>query len=199
MSASLTARVDRVLREHFPGHERGIGEVIVREAERTNVRVSWLLALVETESSFRNVFGHDRLPGAARRGPRQADGTRSDEAMGGKRAGGIPESWVRVTRARYAFYKLRRGRWGAQGVGPCQLTWPGYQDLADRRGGCWRFAVNIAVGAEVIAGLVKQYGGWMAALATYNAGSPSSAAGQDYARRVQARRQLWVRRLDALR
>lgn len=180
MSASLTGRVERVLRDHFPGHERGIGEVIVREAERHDLRVSWLLALVETESAFRNVFGHDRLGD-------------------GRRAGGVPESWQRVTRTRYAYYKLRRGRMGAQGVGPCQLTWPGYQDDADRRGGCWRFAVNIAVGAEVIAGLVRQHGGWMPALAAYNAGSASSAAGHEYARRVQQRRQLWVRRLDALR
>jgi hypothetical protein len=91
---------------------------------------------LETESAGgRNVWGHDPVD-----------------------TGGIYRKGSAVTREAYLAYKARRAELGAQGVGPCQLTWRGYQDLADGRGACWDWRVNAAVGFEVLAGLIRAHG-----------------------------------------
>lgn len=88
-------------------------DIVVREAKRSSLPVSLVCAIVEKESGFRNVFGHD------------------------------PTIFVgagTVTKEKYLAYKQQhgpRGKGGMQGVGPCQLTWWTLQDRADVLGGCW--------------------------------------------------------------
>lgn len=113
-------------------------------------------ALLEKESGGRNIFGHDPTIFAG--------------------AG-------RVTKRKYLEYRAMRDRTGkSQGVGPCQLTWRGFQNKADALGGCWIPKYNMQVGF----GLLKEYhdttGSWQAAGTKYN-GSPEY--GRDFATRVE--------------
>jgi hypothetical protein len=91
----------------------------IEAAVKAKIPRSRGLALVQTETNFRNVYGHDPTIFAG--------------------AG-------QVTEHNYARYKRERGRTQMQGVGPCQLTWWELQDRADRMGGCWRPEVNMLVG-----------------------------------------------------
>lgn len=119
---------------------------IVLEARRAGIPVSLAFALVEQESDFANVFGHD------------------------------PTIFVgagEVSRSKYLAYKAQRGTRLMQGVGPCQLTWWQTQDAADRLGGCWKPAVNIRVALTMLAGLVHARG-LRAGIAAYN-GSGAAA------------------------
>ena len=101
---------------------------IVLECRRSGLPISAGFALIEKESGFRNVFGHD---------PVQS----------------IPRSWqgTTVTRRKYQTYKANRkaGR-GMQGVGPPQITWYEYQDEADRLGGCWVPKHSIRMGMRIL-------------------------------------------------
>lgn len=121
---------------------------IVREARREGVRLSLAFALVEQESGFTNVFGHDPTIFAG--------------------AG-------KVTRANYAEYKRRRGHSLMQGVGPCQLTWWETQDLADREGGCWNPTANIRVGLRTLAQNIRAHG-QHAGIARYNGSGEAAEA-----------------------
>jgi len=133
----------------------------IAAAERTGLPLAVLCAVLEQETGGgRNVFGHDAV-----KPPQQSGGT--------------------VTRARYERYLTLRPTHGAQGVGPMQLTWPGYQDRADDLGGCWRPRVNILVGAEILAQASRSLGTYRA-LAAYN-GSTA------YADQVTARLPKWRR------
>src|SRR4051812_46366339 len=98
--------------------------IAYQEAQRAGLEYAVLCAVLEQESGGgHNVFGHDRV-----RNP----------VVGG-----------RVTKKRYLLYrKYQRQGEGMQGVGPMQLTYYTYQDLADRYGGCWKVRYNIRVGAE---------------------------------------------------
>lgn len=141
-----------------------------REAKRAHVPVSVLAAVLDQETGgARNVFGHDR-----------------DKY--GHRLGGIPESWVNVTKARYLIYKAARPSKGMQGVGPMQLTWYAFQDKADAYGGCYLPKINIRVGAEMLRDEFKQYGSWWAAFWHYN-------GSQAYANVVEGRRKHWLDKL----
>lgn len=142
---------------------------IFDEAKRTGLGYALGLALIEQETGFRNVFGHDPT---------------------------IFSGAGEVTRDKYFAYKAKRGARGTggmQGVGPAQLTWWEYQDRADLRGGCWQPEHNIAVGFDVLAAAVKTHGE-RKGLAVYNGGSrnPNFA----YADQVLARKRKWVGRLS---
>lgn len=138
---------------------------IVLEARRAGIPISLGFALVEAETGFRNVFGHDTTIFAGA-------GT--------------------VTRAKYLRYKAERKRTGAmQGVGPCQLTWYAYQDDADKRGGCWIPRHNIAAGFDVLAANIKAYGR-AEGIARYNGTGPAAAR---YSRNVRQRAGVWHSRL----
>lgn len=142
---------------------------IVAEAHLAGIPTSLGMALLETESGFRNVFGHD---------PTRA----------------IPRSWMgqKVTEARYLVYKANRKRGlGMQGVGFGQLTWWETQDLADRNGGCWKASVNIRVSFRTLAARIKTYG-YAIGVARYNG---SGAAAANYSRTVRARARVWHARL----
>lgn len=92
--------------------------------------------LLEKESSGgRNVWGHDNVS-----------------------TGGFYTKGADVTKEAYLQYKAARAHLGAQGVGPTQLTFPDFQDLADGRGGCWDFRVNCSVGFEILVGHFKAKG-----------------------------------------
>jgi len=140
---------------------------IVMEARRADIPVSLAFAVVEQESGFQNIFGHD------------------------------PTIFVgagKVTKAKYLDYKHARGTPGRrmQGVGPVQLTWWTFQDRADALGGCWIARNNIRVGFDHLGDLLRQYKGSMrSALAVYNAGNTGSAQGQRYASEVLKRQRRW--------
>lgn len=141
---------------------------IVWEARRAGISVSLGCALVEQESGFRNVFGHDR-------------GANPNPIQGGE-----------VTKARYLTYRdyLRRG-YDAQGVGPVQLTYPGYQRQADALGGCWVVRHNIRVGFGALAALIAAHGE-RGGVRRYNGSGP---AAQRYADSVLSRKRKWHARL----
>jgi peptidoglycan hydrolase-like protein with peptidoglycan-binding domain len=113
-------------------------DAIVRESKRYGVPVSLVCAVLEVETGFQNVFGHDDV-----RNPIKSP----------------PRGLLTVTEARYRQYlKFRRAGLGNQGVGPMQLTSPGLQDRADALGGCWKVDPNIRVGVEYLAGNIQRLG-----------------------------------------
>jgi hypothetical protein len=145
---------------------------IILEARRAGIPISLGFALVETESGFRNVWGHDAEPNG-----------------GTTHLGGKP-----VRKADYLAYKKRRGptgRGGMQGVGVSQLTWYSTQDRADSLGGCWIAKHNIAVAFDILASNIKQHGE-RAGIKAYNG---SGLAAERYASLVLGRKVKWHRRL----
>ncbi|MDX6632758.1 MAG: hypothetical protein QOG26_763 [Solirubrobacterales bacterium] len=136
--------------------------LILDEADRTGIMLSLGLALVEQESGFQNVFGHDGVRNPVRGGP--------------------------VTKDRYLAYKhYRKAGYGMQGVGLTQLTWYSFQDRADALGGCWKPRWQLRVGFEVLAANIRQHG-QHAGIAAYNGSGP---AAQHYADQVIARQRAW--------
>jgi hypothetical protein len=77
------------------------------------------------------------------------------ESSGGRNVfqGGAP-----VTEELYRSYLARRDTDGTTGVGPCQLTFAGYQDEADTLGGCWVPRYNCRVGFKALGGFIDQHG-----------------------------------------
>jgi len=138
---------------------------IVLEARRADIPISLAFALIEQESGFSNVFGHDPT---------------------------IFQGAGKVTKAKYLDYKRARGTPGRrmQGVGPAQLTWWEFQDRADRLGGAWVARRNIRVAFEHLGGLLKHHS-TRDALAIYNAGNARSRQGQNYAASVMRRQRKW--------
>lgn len=151
---------------HHP--ESGIATHLLDACNKTGLPVSYGLALIEKESGFRNVFGHDPTTS-------------------------IPESWKgsKVTWVKYRYYKLRRGSRGAQGVGPAQLTYPGYQDQADRHGGCHKPYPNMLVAFSALKANTDRLGKEKGA-AAYNGSGPAAVTyGQDFVRKQTA----WHRKI----
>lgn len=93
----------------------------------------------------------------------------------------------RVTKNKYLAYKRQRQAGGGmQGVGPMQLTWWEFQDLADKRGGCWKPYINMVVGAEILHKYWNQTGNWERVGTKWN-GSP------DYGRDLFLKIDKWRR------
>lgn len=121
------------------------------------VPVSLGVALQEQESGGRNIFGAD------------------DNA---------PFAHQPVTKERVLrLVSHVRAGGTSNGVGPMQLTFLAFIEEANRDGGAWRPAVNIATGLGIIADHVRKHG-VRDGLATYNAGNPRSADGRAYASEV---------------
>ncbi len=100
--------------------------------------VSLVCAVLEVETGFQNVFGHDAVRNPVKSPPR---------------------GLLAVTEDRYKQYlHFRRQGLGNQGVGPMQLTSPGLQDRADALGGCWKVDPNVRVGVEYLAGNIQRLG-----------------------------------------
>lgn len=128
-------------------------EDIVVAAHSRGCPLSVACAMVTMESNGRNVWGHDPTSS-------------------------IPPSWKggKVTRLRHLFYKVRRGRYGAQGEGPGQLTSPGLQDAADRLGGCWKPLHNLEVAFSYLVSLEREFGSWRLAFQHFNGSGPAAVA-----------------------
>ncbi len=152
-------------------HGGRYGRIIVSEARRSGVPVSLVCAVIEKETHFANVFGHDTVTNPVKSPPRPA-----------------PD--LEVTKARYRKYlEHRKLGQGNQGVGPMQLTSPGLQDRADELGGCWRPGPNIRVGVEFLAANIQRLGR-KPGIQAYN-----GASGDAYATAVLALEERWRERL----
>lgn len=116
--------------------------------------------LMKESGGGRNVWGHDNVA-----------------------AGGNYVKGAVVTQEAYARYKAARAVNGAQGVGPTQLTWPGFQDRADARGGTWDWRVNCAVGFEILADAISRLG--------LRGGFKAYNGGDAYAADAMARYAVW--------
>jgi uncharacterized protein YcbK (DUF882 family)/peptidoglycan hydrolase-like protein with peptidoglycan-binding domain len=143
---------------------------VISEARRAGIPLALACALLEKETAGgHNVFGHDRDRNGHYIFPAR-DGT------------------VAVTEELYRKYKARRKATGLpQGVGPCQLTFAGFQDQADALGGCWKPAVNMRVGFKVLADNIR-VNGQARGIARYNG---SGDAAEAYSRDVQAKARRW--------
>jgi murein DD-endopeptidase MepM/ murein hydrolase activator NlpD len=145
-------------------------DIVIAEARRSNVPVSLVCAVMEVESSFTNVFGHDGVANPI------------------KSVRGRPN--LIVTETLYKTYLQHRNRGeGCQGVGPMQLTSAFLQDRADKLGGCFKPGPNIRVGVEYLASLIARFGGVHGGLKAYNGSSA-------YADHVMDRARVWHDRLE---
>ncbi len=143
---------------------------VVELAALAGLELAAAATLLEKESSGgRNIFGRD------------------DVDTGGFYTLGGP-----VTKASYLRYREHRAEFGAQGVGPTQLTYPPFQDRADRQGGCWDWRVNTRVGFDIVSGLIKAKG-VRSGFRAYNGTGPTAEA---YADDVMKRLRVWRERLD---
>lgn len=137
---------DQHIRRALIAQEHGAEFIvaIIRSCVKYDLPLSAGFALVEKETGFRNVWGHDPM-------------TKFQGFHDGlKYAGGIDGvEGKEVTKARYQKYLKEREKYGYQGVGPLQLTWGPTQDVADKRGGAWNPAANIDVGIETLARNLK--------------------------------------------
>ena len=164
--AHTDAGLAAVIRAHGGHYE----DIIIAEARRSKVPVSLVCAVIEAESSFTNVFGHDPV-----RNPI-------------KSIHGQPN--LVVTEALYkAYVRHRDNGEDCQGVGPMQLTAKFLQDRADALGGCFKPAPNIRTGVERLGVLMKQRGSMHGALVGYN-GSTA------YADAVIKLQRVWHTRLE---
>jgi len=148
-----------------------VPRIAFEEAKRAGLELAVLCAVLEQETGGgRNVYGHDR-------------GSDGKVIWHGK-AGTVP-----VTQDNYAAYMKFRDKRGRppygrmQGVGPMQLTYYTYQDLADKYGGCWNSRYNVRVGAEILARAIKR-SGLHRALWLYN-------GAEAYADAVEERIEKW--------
>jgi len=147
--------------------------LVVTAAESVGLPVALAAAILEQESGGgRNVWGHDPVENR-----------------------GIYVPGSPVTEATYRRYKIAadRGEIGRQGVGPMQLTGRDWQDAADRRGGCWDPAANMAAGFSGLVTLVNRFG-LPAGVERYNGSGP---AAERYRDMVLARYRVWVTRLGS--
>jgi len=144
---------------------------VVQLAAAAGLELAAAATLLEKESGGgHNVWGHDNVE-----------------------TGGHYVKGAEVTEQAYRNYKADRvrGRIGAQGVGPTQLTFGGFQDQADQRGGCFNWRVNCAVGFEILADHIHRLGtrdGFRA----YNGSGP---AAERYADDAMGKLAAWRSRL----
>lgn len=153
----------RQLRKH--GVRRGYPKVIIREARREKVPLSWALALVDQESAFQNIFGGDH-------GNLQHDDR-------------PPYYHVPVTSSRVkALLRYVAQGHASNGVGPTQLTSVGYIVLAEREGGAHRPKINVRVGLRV---LKAKCGGDYENRAWLFNGAPA------YQQQIEGKQRKWAR------
>lgn len=117
---------------------------IVWEARRARIPISLAFALVEQESNFRNVVGHDQggpHPGAA-----------------------VTRQVVRDILASPV----------SNGVGLTQLTWKPYIRKADSLGGAHRPKYQLRVGFRALADNVHRAGSLRSGIRAYNGSGPAA-------------------------
>lgn len=98
-----------------------------------------------------------------------------------------------VTEANYTDYVGERDSFDpphCQGVGPTQLTFKGFQDQADRLGGCWKPIINMIVGFGIIADYRARGRSWRDCWLGYSGGK------ETYADEMDARLIWWRAKLN---
>ena len=139
---ALSAR-DQALVDMLNKHGLRFPMWTIAEARRVGLPLSYALAFLEKESTGRdrngkpgfglNLFGSDPVRNPVR--------------------GGF------VTHEKYKTYLAnRKSGLGMQGVGPLQLTWWEYQDMADEEGGCWHPRSNMRVGFAIAKRQIRDHG-----------------------------------------
>ncbi|HWM11066.1 MAG TPA: hypothetical protein VNO82_17045 [Solirubrobacteraceae bacterium] len=166
--ARLTAAIDR--------HGGRYAKEIIAASRLTGAPVALLCAIAYHETNFRNIYGRDA--------GRRPNPVRSP----------APPNALVVNRENYRRYlKARNSGFDANGVGVMQLTSHGYQDRADKLGGCWKPDINIRVGAEVILEKIRIQGGSLRqGIRAYNG---EGDAAEKYADNVLHTLRLWEQRL----
>jgi hypothetical protein len=143
---------------------------VVELAALAGLELAAAATLLQKESGGgANVYGHDPV-----------------------QTGGFYELGGPVTKTNYKKYKEHRSQFGAQGVGPTQLTFPGFQDRADLRGGCFDWRVNVLVGFEILSGHISA-NGVKKGFRAYNGSGP---AAERYATDALAKLRVWRDRLE---
>jgi hypothetical protein len=148
---------------------------VVELAAATGLDLAAACAMLEKESGGgANIWGHDGVVVA-------------------------PNTYVKggqVTEANYRAYKaaVLAGKAGRQGCGPTQLTYGGFQDMADAVGGCWDWRANVLTGFKILAGQIKS-GGTRVGFRTYNGGPTANAQSEAYATDAMNRYNAWRARL----
>jgi hypothetical protein len=160
LAQEISAQIQKLGGDH-------IATNIVKAARHTGLKISLGCAVLQHESLFKNVYGHDGVRNPIKSPP-----------------GGVK----RVTRANYLIYRgyLKLGM-GAQGVGYGQLTYPGFQQQADALGGCWKAGPNIIVSFTGLANNIRAHGEHDGVKA-YNGNGP---AAEKYAHDVLALSAHW--------
>lgn len=143
---------------------------VVELAGAAGLDLAAAATLLEKESGGgHNVWGHDAV-----------------------NTGGLYVKGSVVTQGAYMAYKAQRAHLGSQGVGPCQLTWRGFQDQADVLGGCWDWRSNVTVGFRTLASLI-QGKGMRDGFRAFNGAGP---AAEKYANDAMGRYAAWRARLS---
>lgn len=164
----MTAR-DLLLAQRAKRHGAKSSLRIVYEARKAGIPISLAFALVQQESGFRNVFGHDSG------GPFKGEPVTHEKVkalLNHVAAGGV-----------------------SNGVGLTQLTWPGYIKEAEHLGGAHIPKNQLRVGFNALARNIHAHGE-VGGLATYNAGDPHNRKGIFYARQVEEKQSYWHRVLS---
>jgi hypothetical protein len=133
---------------HRAGVPSGWSSLVIEAAVKAGIPRSRGFALIQTETNFRNIYGHDPT---------------------------IFAGHGRVTADNYARYKRERGHTHMQGVGPAQLTYWSIQDDADRIGGCWKPEANLLVGFRYLAESCRNLG-TRQGIAAYNGAGAAAQA-----------------------
>ena len=185
----MASKRDQKLANIAKRHGANYSLRIVMEARRAGIPISLGFALIEQESDFRNVYGHDDTLSVPKSLPR-GQSPRHYPVQGGI-----------VTARNWKVYLSRRGstgRGGMQGAGPGQLTYYTFQDRADALGGCWIAANNIRVAFTDLAAMIDRHGK-RKGLGVYNAGERGwvKGLGHKYADQVLAKERRWHDRLTA--
>jgi hypothetical protein len=142
---------------------------VVELAALAGLELAAAATLLQKESGGgTNVYGHDAVE-----------------------TGGFYDKGGQVTAANYKQYKAHRSQFGAQGVGPTQLTYPPFQDRADARGGCFDWRVNALVGFEILSGNITALG----VRKGFRAFNGSGPAAEKYADDAMAKLRVWRDRL----
>ena len=153
--------------------------IAIEEGEREGIGPALAIAMLEQESSGKNVWGHDPTIFVGGWDAKNRKFWTTD-----------PDRKGYVNEAGYREYKRQRGsgcNGKCQGVGPMQLTWWSTQDMADREGGCWKPRYNIRIGFRILAGLIRDHGVF-GGLRRYNGSGPRAV---QYATSVLTRRTKW--------
>lgn len=165
--APAVAETPASLEDILTGHGIVNAAQAIGLAEQVGLELAAAAVLLDKESGGgHNVWGHDAVNTA------------------GTYIKGAP-----VTQVDYLAYRaaVHEGRIGRQGVGPCQLTWSGYQDQADRLGGCWDWHINCTVGFGALSGAIRTLG-VREGFRSFNGAGP---AAERYADDAMARLATW--------